>query len=193
MSVDLVLPGGTTTLHTDSGVFSSSRIDTGTKTLLVETAVHPEAPQWPVGDLVDLGCGYGPIAVTLALRHPQRTVWAVDPNRRALELTARNASGNGVGDRVRTVTPEEFPEDQRIAGIVSNPPIRIGKTALHELLDTWLLRLVEGGEAWLVVQKHLGSDSLARWMTERGYRVDRITSRKGYRVLRVRAGEPDRP
>jgi 16S rRNA (guanine1207-N2)-methyltransferase len=70
--------------------------------------------------------------------------------------------------------------------IVSNPPIRIGKTALHGLLLRWLPRLTPDGTAHLVVQKHLGSDSLARWLTEQGYPTTRLASRAGYRILKVR-------
>jgi 16S rRNA (guanine1207-N2)-methyltransferase len=160
---------------------------------LVETAPsRPTAGQWPPGDLVDLGCGYGPIAITLALRHPERRVWAVDPNRRALELTAANAARAGVGSRVEAVSPGDFPADARVAAVVSNPPIRIGKAELHALLELWLSRLVPGGEAWLVVQKNLGADSLAMWLPSIGWRATRVASRRGYRVFVVREAEPDR-
>lgn len=192
--VDLVLPDVAARLRTDSGVFSGTRLDPGTRVLLVQMAAkRPDARQWPAGDLVDLGCGYGPIAIALALRHPGRRVWAVDTNRRALELTAANAEGAGVGSRVIAVPPEEFPAGERVAAVVSNPPIRIGKDELHALLELWLSRLAPGGESWLVVQRHLGADSLARWLRSIGWETTRVASRQGYRVLVVRAVEPDRP
>ena len=148
-----------------------------------------EAVSVPAGpvDLLDLGCGYGPIAVTLALRAPAATVWAVDVNSRARALTAENAVAAGVGDRVRVCAPDEVPADVRFAGIWSNPPIKVGNEVLHGMLMAWLPRMAEGATAWLVVHKHLGSDSLARWLGEQGFAVERVCSRSGYRVLRVGA------
>jgi len=175
--VELVLPDWTAHLATDRGVFSASGIDAGTIELLKAAGPPP-----PAGShLLDLGCGYGPIALTLAHRHPECTVCAVDVNERALELTRTNAAALGIANLV-TGDP---PDDVRFAQIWSNPPIRIGKAALHDLLATWLARLAPGGEARLVVQKHLGSDSLAEWLRSTGYLVERTGSRKGYRLLRV--------
>ncbi|HLU75992.1 MAG TPA: methyltransferase [Nonomuraea sp.] len=176
---DLVLPDLHLRLETDSGVFSPDRVDLGTK-ILLETV--PPPPQH--GDLLDLGCGYGPIALTMASRAPGATVWAVDVNRRAVELTARNARAARL-DKVRSVHVDEVPDDVTFQAIWSNPAIRIGKAALHEMLTRWLSRLAPGGAAYLVVQKHLGSDSLQRWLGEQGWRASREASRASYRVLRV--------
>jgi len=137
------------------------------------------------GDLLDLGCGYGPIAIALAARAPNARVWAVDVNERALALTIANAEAAGLSN-VRAVTPEAVPQRVRFAAIYTNPPVRIGKTALHELLSSWMARLEPAGAAWLVVQRHLGSDSLARWLDEHGHTVSRFASERGYRVLEVR-------
>jgi 16S rRNA (guanine1207-N2)-methyltransferase len=177
-SVRLVLPDVTLDLATDAGVFSRGGVDPGTKLLLLEAPV-PAA----TGHLLDLGCGYGPIALVLARRSPGATVWAVDVNERARELTAANAAAAGLAN-VRVCAPEEVPEDVRFSTVWSNPPIRVGKEALHELLLRWLGRL--DGSAVLVVQKHLGSDSLARWLGEQHYGVSRLVSRAGYRLLEVR-------
>ena len=179
-AVELVLPDVTLRLHTDRGVFAAAAVDPGTKLLLLEDA-RP-----PVGavDLLDLGCGYGPIALTLARRAPEATVWAVDVNRRALLLCEANAKANGLAN-VRVAEPGAIPADTTFAGIWSNPPIRIGKPALHSLLLTWLDRLADDASAWLVVQKHLGSDSLAKWLGEQQWTVDRRASRSGYRLLEV--------
>ena len=133
-TVPLALPDLTLTLTTDRGVFSGTRVDAGTKFLLLEAPAPPEGSV----DLLDLGCGYGPIAVTLARRAPKARVWAVDVNDRALSLCTANAAEAGVGDRVRAVHPDEVPDEVRFAAIWSNPPIRIGKPALHELLRHWL-------------------------------------------------------
>ena len=182
--VTLSLPGFAAELSVDRGVFSAGGVDPGTMELLRSGAGPAEAGAVG-GDLLDLGCGYGPIAVTLAHRYPAATVWAVDVNRRAVELTAANAAALGFGERVRAVGPAEVPDGLRFAGIWSNPPIRVGKAALHEMLQTWLPRLAHGASAWLVVQKHLGSDSLAAWLAGEGWAVRRLGSRKGYRILQV--------
>ena len=181
-SVRLVLPDVSLDLVTDRGVFSGDRVDAGTKLLLSEIAVAPDL----AGDVLDLGCGYGPIAVTVARRCAAATVWALDVNRRALALTEENALASGVGDRVRPVVAADVPVAVRFSAIFSNPPIRIGKPALHDLLSAWLTRLTPDGAAWLVVHKHLGSDSLAGWLGSTGYDVRRLGSRMGYRLLEVR-------
>jgi 16S rRNA (guanine1207-N2)-methyltransferase len=178
-TVHVVLPGLHLALDTDSGMFSPSRLDPGTR-LLLETVPAPP----PTGDLLDLGCGYGPLALVAASRAPGARVWAVDVNRRALELAARNAGQAGLGN-VTVVPPGDPALPAEFAAIWSNPPIRIGKTALHELLSGWLGRLAGGAAAHLVVQRNLGSDSLQRWLAESGWAADRVAARSGYRVLRV--------
>jgi 16S rRNA (guanine1207-N2)-methyltransferase len=179
-SVSLTLPDLTVELVTDSAVFSADRIDRGTKYLLLEGPTPPDGAR----HLADLGCGYGPIAVALARRAPGATIWAIDVNPRALELCATNAARLGL-DNVRCIDPAGAPDDLVLDALYSNPPIRVGKPVLHELLVTWLARLAPAGSAHLVVQKHLGSDSLARWLTDQGWPVVRRGSRAGYRLLDV--------
>ena len=178
-SVHVVAPDLHLELETDSGMFSPSRLDAGTR-LLLETAPRPSAE----GNFLDLGCGYGPLALVLAARSPGARVWAVDVNTRALELCARNAERAGLPN-VRCVAPGDPALPGTFDLIWSNPPIRIGKAALHELLSAWLGRLAPGGAAYLVVQRNLGSDSLQRWLTESGWPAERIAARAGYRVLRA--------
>ena len=178
-TVDLVLPDLHLRLATDRGMFSPDRIDLGTRVLL-ETVPPPPA----TGDLLDLGCGYGPIALTMASRSPQAIVWAVDVNQRAVEVGQVNAQAVGL-DNVRFCLIDQIAPGTRFSAIWSNPPIRVGKQALHDLLETWLSRLAPGGRAYLVVQKNLGSDSLQRWLNDRGWPAGRIASRAGYRVLAV--------
>jgi 16S rRNA (guanine1207-N2)-methyltransferase len=179
-TVRLDLPDLSLALRTDRGVFSRARIDPGTKYLLTEAPAPPTD-----GHLADVGCGYGPIALTLATRSPRATVWAVDVNERALELTRANAAAAGLAN-VRVVRPGEVPVDVRLAGLWSNPPVRVGKAAIHDLLDHWLGRLDADGTALLVVQKNLGADSLHRWLEARDWSVTRLGSRVGYRLLEVR-------
>ncbi|MER6914092.1 methyltransferase [Streptomyces sp. NPDC000594] len=166
-------------LRTDSGVFSHSRLDAGTKVLL-ENAPLPRNR----GDILDLGCGYGPIALTFASRRKRLRVWAVDVNERALGLVRENAQTAGLGN-VTACTPDEVPDDTVFGTIYSNPPIRIGKPEMHAMLLRWLPRLQPGGSAYLVVQKHLGSDSLAKWLNAQGLPTTRLLSQRSYRLLEV--------
>ncbi len=177
-TVRLDLPDLSMALTTDRGVFSAERVDPGTKYLLLDAPAPPAS-----GTFVDLGCGYGPIACTLARRAPGADVWAVDVNERALDLCRRNAEALGLTN-VHPIVPDAGHE-LAVDLLWSNPPIRIGKAALHDLLRTWLDRLTPAGAAVLVVQKHLGADSLHRWLDGSGWNAERLGSRTGYRLLQV--------
>jgi 16S rRNA (guanine1207-N2)-methyltransferase len=176
------LAGADRTVTTAGGVFSPDRVDLGTRVLLDTVPVPPSG-----GNLLDLGCGWGPVALSLALESPEATVWAVDVNERALELVRRNASSFGLTN-VNAVLPDEIPADVRFSTIWSNPPIRVGKAELHAMLLRWLPLLEPDAAAWLVVQKNLGADSLHRWLQQElpdGFAVERAASSKGFRVLKV--------
>ncbi|WP_298416609.1 methyltransferase [Brevibacterium sp.] len=184
----LELAGREVTVETVSGTFSPTRLDLGTSVLL------RHLPEPPAGDVLDLGCGWGPIALHTALEardaEVELRVWALDVNSRSLETTAVNARRLGL-ETVRTVTAEDIPAEVQFAAIRSNPPIRIGKEALHELLETWLPRLAPDGRADLVVSKNLGADSLQKWiagMLGDGFEVVRTGSSKGFRVLTIHRG-----
>jgi len=181
--VYLHLPGLDLELLADRGVFGARGIDLGTLTLLKEAPAPPDR-----GDILDLGAGYGPIAIAIAKRSPAATVWAVDVNQRALELTRANSEAAGT-ENVKAVEPDGVPSALRFSAIYSNPPVRIGKAAMHELLTRWLPRLEKGAAAYLVVQRNLGADSLAAWLAGQGYEVTRLKSKKGYRILEVVAQE----
>ena len=170
-------------LVSGSGVFAQGRLDIGTAVLFREAE-----PPTRGGVYLDLGCGYGVIAAALASSRSEAEVWAVDVNERAVLLTNENAGTLGVADRMRAVTPDRVPEGLRFDEIWSNPPIRIGKAALHDLLLTWLPRLAEDGRAVMVVGKNLGADSLQRWLEDQGYPTVRLASAKGFRVLETRRG-----
>ncbi|WP_341717633.1 methyltransferase [Micromonospora sp. FIMYZ51] len=180
--VRFTLAGREYALASAAGVFSATRLDPGTAVLLRKAELPGPAT---TGALLDLGSGFGPITCALATLAPSATVWAVDVNARARELTAANAARLGVADRVRAVTPDEVPTELGFTQIWSNPPIRVGKEELHQMLRRWLPRLTPDGVAWLVVARHLGGDSLHRWLVEQGWQVERHASQKGFRVLRV--------
>ena len=176
------------TIGTDRGVFARKGVDQGTM-VLIESAARPPS----TGNFLDLGCGSGPIALTLAAYSPNATVYAIDINDRARALTDSNAQRNLLSNVV-ACAPDEIDESIRFDVMWSNPPIRIGKQELHALLLTWLSRLSVTGEAWLVINRNLGSDSLAVWLNEQGYLTERLTSKRGFRVLRVSPkGATDQP
>ena len=168
-------------LESGSGVFAQGRLDIGTAVLLRET--EPPGP----GRYLDLGCGYGVIGLAIAVAQSGATVDAVDVNERALLLATDNAASLGVADRYTAATPDRLPPAS-YDEIWSNPPIRIGKQALHLLLLSWLPRLAPGGRAVMVVGKNLGADSLATWLGEQGYPTAKLASAKGFRVLESRRG-----
>ena len=182
-TISVRLAGRELEVTTANGIFSPERVDVGTRVLLDHT---PDPP--PGGDFLDLGCGWGPISLTLALESPRATVWAVDVNQRALDLVRRNAETLGLSN-VNACRPEDLPDTVRFRTIWSNPPIRVGKNELHAMLSHWLPRLDLGSDAWLVVQRNLGADSLHRWLQAElpsDFTVLRAATSKGYRVLRVR-------
>ena len=179
--VELWLPDLSLTLTTDRGVFGYDQIDAGSKLLLLKAPPPPAT-----GNVLDLGCGVGTIALPLGRRSPAATVWAVDVNSRARDLCAMNAAANDITN-VRVSAPGGVPAEITFDCIWSNPPIRIGKPALHEMLLTWLGRLAPEGTASMVVHKHLGADSLQSWLTEQGYPTERFASSSGYRILRSTA------
>ncbi len=179
VTVDVTLPDTAFVLETDRGVFSRGHLDPGTSLLL-----RAMAPIAASGDLLDLGCGSGPIALTMARRAPGATVWAIDVNERARALCARNADRNGLAN-IEVRHPGDVDPGVRFATIWSNPPIRLGKEALHQLLTTWLDRLAPAGTATLVVQKHLGADSLQRWLVGTGFPTERVAAKSGYRLLTI--------
>ncbi|MBE3074814.1 MAG: methyltransferase [Actinobacteria bacterium] len=180
------LAGREVIVETAPGIFCPDRVDIGTAVLLREAPVPP-----PIGNLLDIGSGWGPIALSLGLLSPAASIWAVDVNQRALALARDNAKALGVND-FHAVTPDEVPVDIRFDAIWSNPPIRVGKPALHAMLLTWLPRLAPGAAAYLVVQKNLGSDSLQRWLATEletrepdAFAIGRHATARGFRLLSV--------
>lgn len=179
--ITVSLAGKEVTVLTAGSMFSPDHVDTGTKVLLENLDAAPDE-----GNILDIGCGWGPISLALAISRPDATIWAIDVNERALELTRRNAEKLGLTN-IRTALPDAIPTDVEFTGIWSNPPIRVGKEVLHGILMNWLPRLVVGGEGYLVVQKNLGADSLLRWIQENfpNHESSRLETSKSFRVLHV--------
>ncbi len=173
--------GQTLSLASGSGVFARGRVDIGTSILFRLTE-----PPLTARSVLDLGCGYGVIGLAVAAAVPEATVTAVDVNERAVLLANENAAALGVADRYTALTPDAVDPAATYDEIWSNPPIRIGKAALHDLLLTWLPRLAPGGRAVSVVGKNLGADSLQRWLGEQGWPTTRLASAKQFRVLESR-------
>lgn len=182
--IEVDLAGATRRLTTAGGVFSPEHLDRGTEILLRTLAASAHADGPAVGPILDLGCGWGPIALSAALTHPEVEVWAVDVNERARQLTLENATRLNLHN-LRVAAPDEVPATLRFAEIRSNPPIRVGKEVLHDMLRRWLPRLMPGGTATLVVAKHLGADSLQKWIAAEfaDVEVARIARDKGFHVL----------
>ncbi|MEY3561550.1 MAG: hypothetical protein RL068_702 [Actinomycetota bacterium] len=179
--INFELAGHVFTVTAAAGTFSASRLDPGTAILLSKYAEFPTE-----GNVLDLGCGWGPISLSIAKLSPLTTLWALDVNHRSLELAAENAQRLGLSN-IKPVTAIEIEPNMEFDAIWSNPPIRIGKQALHELLRTWLPRLASGGRAMLVVQKQLGADSLLSWIQDSFpfLTASRFSTDKGFRVLEV--------
>ena len=177
--IDITLAGATRSVVTAGGVFSPEHIDRGTEILLREL---PETAG--DGAILDIGCGWGPITLSAALNAPERAVWAIDVNERSRELTRRNAARLGLTN-VHVAAPDDVPAELHFAEIHSNPPIRVGKDALHEILRQWLPRLDVDGIAHLVVAKHLGADSLQRWIAAEfpDFEVARVARDKGFHII----------
>lgn len=184
-TIEVSARGFDLSMRVSSRVFSGSKLDLGTRQLL---EIAPDLPKG--GTFLDLGCGWGPIATIMSLESPNATVWAVDVNSRAVDLTQRNAQANGAS-AVRALKAEEAlavsqESDTRFDVIWSNPPVRIGKEAMHEMLLAWLDRLAPSGVAHLVVQRNLGADSLITWLNGQGLKASKFASKKGFRIIEVR-------
>ncbi|QIM18805.1 methyltransferase [Leucobacter coleopterorum] len=181
--IDVLLAGETRSVVTAGGVFSPEHLDRGTEILLRTLA---SAGQPGSGPALDIGCGWGPIALHTALESPEREVWAIDVNERSRELTRLNADRLGAS-ALRVAAPEDVPSELLFDEIISNPPIRVGKEVLHGILHQWLPRLAPKGVAHLVVAKHLGADSLQRWIAAEftDLTVERVARDKGFNVIRA--------
>ena len=179
--ITVTLAGKKVQVLTAGGTFSPDHLDSGTAVLLDHLDEAADT-----GNILDIGCGWGPIAIALAMQNPNAQVWAIDVNERSLDLTKQNCARLGLAN-VKVCRPEEVPAEVSFSSIWSNPPIRVGKDVLHEILQTWLPRLEAECEGYLVVAKNLGADSLLTWLQEQftDLHSERIDTAKGFRILRI--------
>ena len=169
------------TFTTGSGVFSKKAIDFGTR-LLIETFTEPTVE----GSFLDLGCGYGPIGITLAKVYDERTVSMVDINERAVYLSNENIHRNDI-ENARAFVSEGFAEidEDQFAAIITNPPIRTGKKVLYPLVEKSAEHLRKDGEFWAVVQKKQGAPSFIKLLETLFREVQVVERSKGYYILRA--------
>lgn len=168
------------TFISDYGVFSKGEVDYGTR-LLIEHFNPPSVK----GDILDLGCGYGPVGIALASSFPDCQVTMVDVNERAILLAKQNAHLNDVknveilkSDRLKQLSERMF------ASILTNPPIRAGKKVVHAMFEESALSLYSGGELWIVIQKKQGAPSAKKKLEQLFGNVEVVVKSKGYYILR---------
>lgn len=165
--------------NTDAGVFSKGEVDFGSR-LLIESFMMPA----PEGDILDVGCGYGPIGLAIAKSFPERTVHMVDVNSRAIELAGRNAKENDV-ENVRIYESDGLSNvEGQYAAILTNPPIRAGKEVVFKFYEEAYEKLITGGELWVVIQKKQGAPSTIDRLTELFGGVETVEKKKGYYILK---------
>lgn len=179
VSVTIQVGGKKIEIDAASGTFSSSKLDAGTAVLLKQDEHFPKD-----GNVLDVGCGWGPIGLSIASVATACRVFAIDINQRSIEQSNLNSKNLGLSN-YSAGHSRDLPDDLRFSAIWSNPPIRVGKKILHELMETYIPRLEPGGRALLVVQKNLGADSFQRWLSARfpEAEVTRVATDKGYRVI----------
>ena len=176
------LRGYTFTFETDAGVFSKSEVDFGSR-VLIDTFEMPEVE----GDVLDVGCGYGPIGLSIAKANPERFVHMMDINTRAIALAEKNAQMNGV-QNVRIFESDGLASvgDVKAAAILTNPPIRAGKETIFRFYDESYEKLVEGGELWVVIQKKQGAPSTVSHLEELFSEVAVVEKKKGYWIIQAK-------
>lgn len=166
---------------TDNGVFSKKEVDFGSR-LLIEAFELSNVE----GPLLDVGCGYGPIGLSIAKSFPERHVHMIDVNERAIEL----AKGNAVQNSVHNVDIYESDilinvKEFKFAAILTNPPIRAGKKTVHDIFEQSYEHLVPLGELWVVIQKKQGAPSAIEKLKELFTTVDTIDKSKGYFIIKA--------
>ncbi len=170
------------TFETDAGVFSKSEVDFGSR-VLIDAFIMPEV----TGDVLDVGCGYGPIGLSIAKANPERCIHMMDINTRAISLAEKNAKLNGI-QNVRIFESDGLAAAGEIqaAAILTNPPIRAGKETIFRFYDESYEKLVERGELWVVIQKKQGAPSTVSHLEEMFSEVEVVEKKKGYWIIKAK-------
>jgi 16S rRNA (guanine1207-N2)-methyltransferase len=179
--IEITLRGMKLTFYTDRGVFSKEKVDFGSELLIDVIEANEDAK------ILDVGCGYGPIGLSLAKESSKRSITMVDVNQRALTLAGKNAKVNGI----ENISIQESDllvnvEDRDFDLIISNPPIRAGKDVVHTLFEQSYDHLKPEGELWIVIQKKQGSPSAIKKLESLFEIVEEVTKKKGYRIIRAK-------
>ncbi|MBM4764950.1 class I SAM-dependent methyltransferase [Bacillus sp. B15-48] len=176
------LKGNSFKFKTDSGVFSKKEVDFGSR-LLIET-FQLENDKGPI---LDVGCGYGPIGLSIAKSFPDAIVHMVDVNERALTLARENAKLNQINNvRIYESDCLLAVEETQFQAILTNPPIRAGKKVVHNIFEQSVLHLTDTGELWIVIQKKQGASSAIKKLEDLFAQVDVIEKKKGYFIIRAK-------
>ncbi|KFF56668.1 class I SAM-dependent methyltransferase [Bacillus stercoris] len=171
------------TFTSDSGVFSKKEVDFGSR-LLIDSFEEPEVE----GSILDVGCGYGPIGLSLASDFEDRTIHMIDVNERAVELSNENAEQNGITN-VKIYQSDLFSNvdsAQTFASILTNPPIRAGKKVVHAIFEKSAEHLKASGELWIVIQKKQGAPSAIEKLEELFDEVSVVQKKKGYYIIKAK-------
>lgn len=161
---------------TDSGVFSKDKVDYGTNVLL--TSLPPME-----GKILDLGCGYGPIGITLARLNPNSEIVMIDINQRAVDLAKINIEQNGINNAWALQSNGFENLEETFNAIISNPPIRTGKKVIYSLFEESARHLENGGSIYLVIQKKQGAKSAMNKLNEIYGNCQVINKKGGYWIL----------
>ncbi|HKM10190.1 MAG: class I SAM-dependent methyltransferase [Methanomicrobia archaeon] len=180
--ITLSIDGLTLHFKSDNGVFSKSKVDEGSLALLKVII-----PLHLTGKILDLGCGYGPIGLTIAVTSPSARVDLADINERALALCEENAQLLGLSQRITCLqsdiyTNVEGPYDS----IVVNPPIRAGKRVTYKMYEGALQRLIDGGSLYVVIRKDQGAPTASRFIEGLFGNISLISRDKGYYIYQAK-------
>ncbi|MEC2344634.1 class I SAM-dependent methyltransferase [Paenibacillus barengoltzii] len=177
---DTVLRGQSYRFVSDAGVFSKGGVDFGSRTLIEAMDIPHDA------EVLDVGCGYGPIGLAAARLAAKGHVTMIDVNSRAVELAKENAAANGVNN-ITVLESDLFSalDDRKFDVVLTNPPIRAGKATVHAIFEGAYERLRSGGSLWVVIQKKQGAPSAKEKLESLFSRVEEVTKDKGYRIYRA--------
>ena len=177
---EFTLRGKKFRFKTDSGVFSKKEVDFGSRLLIDSFSLAGESE----GDILDVGCGYGPIGLSLAYAYPDKNVEMVDVNARAIQLAKDNAEANGIPNvKIYESNILSAVENKSFSAVLTNPPIRAGKQTVHQIFSDSYEHLLPGGELWVVIQKKQGAPSAMDKMEEIFGNVEVAAKKKGYFIL----------